>query len=200
VTPSPAEILASVATGLGLAAACGFRVFVPLLAVSLAARAGLLPLSPDLSWMAGTPALIAFTSASVLEAGAYHIPWLDHALDTIATPAAIVCGVIASASAMGALPEHLRWAVAIIGGGGAAGVVQGATVILRLKSALLSGGIANPFVASAEFLGSAVTSILSILIPIVIFSILLVGCIVLFVTSHRFVFGKGRAAARPLDS
>ncbi|MGD2115402.1 MAG: DUF4126 family protein, partial [Acidobacteriota bacterium] len=34
------ETLLSVALGLGLAAACGFRVFVPLLAMSVAVRAG----------------------------------------------------------------------------------------------------------------------------------------------------------------
>ena len=44
------EVL-SVALGIGLAAACGFRVFVPMLFVSLAAKAGKLTLVPSFQWM-----------------------------------------------------------------------------------------------------------------------------------------------------
>ena len=61
----------SVCLGLGLAAACGFRVFVPLLLVGLASRNGLVHLGGNFEWMGGTPALIAFGLATVLEIGAY---------------------------------------------------------------------------------------------------------------------------------
>ena len=76
----------------------------------------------------------AFGTATLLEIAAYYIPWFDHLLDTIATPAAVVAGMVASASVMVDLPPVLKWGVALIGGGGAAGLLQGATVLLRLKS------------------------------------------------------------------
>src|SRR5512137_1176711 len=92
------EYLLYVLLGIGLAAACGFRVFVPFLAISIAALAGHLRLAPDFAWLGSWPALIVFGVATVLEIVAYYVPWLDHVLDIAATPAAIVAGVVVTAS------------------------------------------------------------------------------------------------------
>ena len=116
-----AETLMSLAVGLGLSAACGFRVFVPLLVIGGAARAGTLALSPGFAWMGTTPALIAFGTATVLEILAYYVPLLDHLLDTLATPAAVIAGVAASAAVFVDLPPLVRGSVALVGGGAAAG-------------------------------------------------------------------------------
>src|SRR5439155_16825768 len=98
------ESLVSIALGLGLSAACGFRVFVPLLAVSAAANLGYVQVSPGFSWMATTPALVAFGTATALEVAAYYVPWLDNFLDAVATPAAVLAGVITSASVFVGMP------------------------------------------------------------------------------------------------
>lgn len=184
------ETLVSLAIGLGLSAACGFRVFVPLLALSIAGRAGVLPLSPDFAWIATTPALIAFATATILEVGAYYVPWLDNALDTIATPAAILGGVVMTASLLTDVPPLVRWSVALIGGGGTAGVVQGATVLARLKSTALTGGLGNPILATIEAAGSVVASIAAIVLPALFIAIVAAACVLLFVTSRRFLFGR----------
>jgi hypothetical protein len=83
---SSIDPLLGVGLGLGLAAACGFRVFVPLFAISLGALTGHIPLSPGFAWIGTIPAAIAFGTATLLEIAAYYIPWFDHLLDTIATP------------------------------------------------------------------------------------------------------------------
>ncbi len=84
------EITLSILLGIGLAAACGFRVFVPFLIVSIAAMSGHLELTPGFEWI-GTPyALAAFGAATALEIAAYYIPWLDNLLDAAATPAGLV--------------------------------------------------------------------------------------------------------------
>jgi hypothetical protein len=141
--------LLSVAAGIGLAAACGFRVFVPLLALGLAGRFGVLPLSHGFEWLKSTEAIVAFSVSTLLEAAAYKIPWLDHALDTLATPAALFAGVLSVAALTAGLPPALRFSLALIVGGGAAAVVQqGATVLLRLKpqrSPAGSGIRSSPF-------------------------------------------------------
>ncbi|PYQ56518.1 MAG: DUF4126 domain-containing protein, partial [Acidobacteria bacterium] len=79
------ETVLSILIGLGLAAACGFRVFVPLLIMSLASRAGVghLALGPGFAWIGSTPALLSFAVATVLEIAGYYIPWVDNLLDTV---------------------------------------------------------------------------------------------------------------------
>lgn len=160
------ETLLSVLTGIGVAAACGFRVFVPLLALGLAGRAHVLPLNDSFAMLATMPALIALGTAAVLEVGAYYIPYLDHLLDLAAAPAAVVAGVVASAAAMTDLPPVLTWGIALIGGGGAAGLLHGATSLLRLKSTAVTGGAANPVVSTTELIGAVVTSALAVLVPV----------------------------------
>jgi hypothetical protein len=157
----------SVLTGIGLAAACGFRVFVPLLALGLAGRAHVLPLNESFAMLASVPALIALGTASVIEVAAYYVPWLDNALDVAAAPAAVLAGILASAASMTSLPPVLVWGIALIGGGGAAGVLHGATSLLRLKSTALSGGVTNPVLSTGELIGALVTSAIALLVPVV---------------------------------
>ncbi len=161
------EALLGVAVGLGLAAACGFRVFLPLFGLSLASLSGHLSVGADFSWVATTPAAIALGTATGLEIVAYYVPWLDHALDALATPAAMIAGVITTAAVVIDVPPVLRWAIALIGGGGAAGLIQGATVLLRAKAGLATGGLANPVVATVEAIGGITTVVLALVVPLV---------------------------------
>jgi hypothetical protein len=161
------EQILSVLIGIALSATCGFRIFVPLLGMSIAYHAGALNFAPGFAWIGSWPATIAFGIAMVLEIAAYYIPWLDNLLDTIATPAAIVAGTIATASMVGDVTPFFRWSLAIIAGGGVAGLIQGSTVALRGASTASTGGIANPAVSSAELAASVVGTVLSILAPYV---------------------------------
>jgi hypothetical protein len=111
------EIVLSVLVGVGLSAACGFRVFVPLLVISIASKTAHLSLAPGFDWMGSWPALVAFSLATALEITAYYVPWLDNLMDSIATPAAIVAGVIATAACIGDMSPFLKWTLAVIAGG-----------------------------------------------------------------------------------
>ena len=133
------ESLLSIGVGLALAAAAGFRVFVPLLALSLAAQAGWVALSPSFAWLATTPATVALATATILEIAAYYVPFFDNLLDTLAAPLAVVAGIVASASLLTDLPPWLQYSIAIIGAGGTAGVVHASTSLLRLKSSSGNG-------------------------------------------------------------
>jgi hypothetical protein len=161
------DTLLSIALGLGLAAAAGLRVFVPVFGAGLAAQFGGLPLSSGFAWVGTTPALIAFGTATALEIGAYYIPWLDHLLDVAATPAAVIAGVVASAAVITDLPPMITWIVALIGGGGAAGIMQMLSVGARVKSTALTGGLGNPVVATGEALGAVTLTAIAILLPVV---------------------------------
>jgi len=163
------DTLLSILIGLGLSAACGFRVFVPLLVMSLASRAsvGHLDLGSGFAWIGSTPALIAFSVATGLEIAGYYIPWVDNLLDAVATPAAIVAGIVVTASAAGDMSPFLRWSLAILAGGGTAAIFQGITATARQISSFTTGGLGNPVVATVEAGGSAILSVLSITLPVV---------------------------------
>lgn len=164
--PNLAQILMGLAIGIGLSAATGLRVFVPLLGVSIAAHAGHLPLAAGFQWMGSWPALTAFAAATLVEVAAYFIPWLDHALDAIAAPAAVAAGTILTVSLLGDVSPFLRWTLGIIAGGGVAGVVQAGTMLARGVSTAATGGLGNPLVAVMEFAGSALLTLLAILLPL----------------------------------
>lgn len=156
----------TVLMGIGLSAACGFRIFVPLLAASIAARSGHVTLSSQFQWLGSDAALIAFGAATLIEIGAYYIPWVDNLLDTVASPMAVAAGTILTASFALDLDPFLRWTLAIIAGGGTAGLVQSLTVSTRALSSAGSLGLANPLVATAELGGSILTSVLALVLPV----------------------------------
>ena len=160
--------------GVGLSAACGFRVFVPLLGMSIANLAGHLTLAPGFEWIGTWPALIAFATATILEIGAYYIPWLDNLMDTAATPAAIVAGTIVTASQLGDVSPLLKWSLAVIAGGGVCGVIQTGTVVVRAASSGTTAGLGNCAVSSIELLAAIVMTMLAIVVPVVCLLVMLV--------------------------
>lgn len=161
------ETFIAILVGLGLAAAAGFRVFVPLLAVGLATRFTDLPLTEGFAWMGSTAALVTFGAATVIEVLAYYVPWIDNLLDTVATPAAVVAGAVLTAAVVTDVDPVLRWSLAIVAGGGTATIFQGLTAGTRGISTVATGGAGNFLVATVEWMLSVVLSILAVLVPIV---------------------------------
>ena len=156
----------SVVLGVGLAAATGFRVFLPMLIVSGAAYTGHLPLADSFAWLGTPSALTMLGVAAVVEILAYYVPGVDNLLDSLATPAALVAGTIVSAAVMTDVPPMAKWTAAVIAGGGVAGLTQGATAILRAKSTVLTGGIGNSVIATAELGGALLLTLLALAAPL----------------------------------
>jgi hypothetical protein len=191
------DSLVRVGVGLGLAAAAGFRIFIPLLALGIGAATGKLPLGSGFEWVGSTPALIAFGTAAVLEVLGYFIPYVDHLLDLVATPAAVGAGMLATAALASELPPLLKWGAVIIGGGGLAGLVQGATALLRLNSTALTGGAGNPGVATFELFGSVTMLVLALVVPLLAVGLALFLVVAVFRRTGRFLFGRKAAASNP---
>lgn len=156
----------SLVLGIGLSAACGFRVFLPLLVMSLASLDGHLALAPGFEWIATPEACGTFAVATVCEVLSYYIPWWDNLMDSLSSPAAVTAGTITTASVLTDTSPLLQWTLAVIAGGGVAGMVQAGTVLVRGASSFTTAGLANPVVSTVELGASAVTSILSLLAPV----------------------------------
>ena len=188
------ELFFAVCLGIGLSAACGFRVFVPLLGLSSASLAGYLTLSPGLEWIGSWPAFGCFLSATILEVAAYYIPWVDNALDSIATPAAIAAGTVATASVITDVPPLVQWSVALIAGGGTAGTIQTATVMIRGTSTATTAGFGNFIVATMELIASVCTTIMALLLPVFCAGLVLLAAAVALL---RFRKPRAVASAKP---
>jgi hypothetical protein len=160
------DIALSVVLGIGLAAATGFRVFLPMLIVSGASYTGYLPLGDNFAWLGTAPSLVMLTVAAIVEILAYYIPGLDNLLDALATPAAFVAGTVLSAAVMTEIPPMAKWTAAVIAGGGIAGVTQGVTATLRANSTVWTGGLGNFIIATAELGGALLVAFLALAAPV----------------------------------
>jgi Domain of unknown function (DUF4126) len=160
------DLALSIALGIVLAAATGFRVFLPMLIMSGAAYTGHLSLDNSFAWLATPFALTMLGVAALVEVLAYYIPGVDNLLDAVATPAAFVAGTIVSAAVMTDLPPMAKWMAAVIAGGGTASLTQGVTTILRAKSTVVTGGLGNPVIATGELGGSVLLSLLALAAPL----------------------------------
>jgi hypothetical protein len=188
------DIFLSVCMGIGLAAACGFRVFVPFLLLSIAALTGHVQLAKGFAWIGTYPALITFGVATAAEVAGYYVPWVDHLLDTMATPAAVVAGIVVTAAQLSNVDPFLQWTMAAIAGGSIAGVVQGGTVVTRAASTSTTAGLGNPLVATAELVMSFFISLLSLIVPV------LAAILILFITFFlgRKLWKRFRPVPAPL--
>jgi hypothetical protein len=189
------DIAISVALGVGLAAATGFRVFLPMLIASAAAYTGHLPLADSFAWLATPTALTLLGVAALAEILAYYIPGVDNLLDTLATPAAFIAGTVIAAAVITDLPPMVKWSAAVIAGGGIAGLTQSLTTVLRAKSTVMTGTLGNPVVATAELGGSLLVSLLALAAPL-----LALGVVIVFLWLAIRLLRQISGRARPSNS
>lgn len=188
------QIIVGLAVGIGLAAACGFRVFVPLLVVAVAQRAGYAPPGASLAgfdWLGSDVALVVLIAATVAEVAGYYVPWVDNLLDSITTPAASIAGTLMMMGMLDGAPDSIRWGVGIVGGGGTALAVQGVTVLTRGASSVATAGLGNPVVSTVENVGSTLFAVLAVIIgPLVIVAV----AVGLWMLVRKMAALRGRAA------
>ena len=186
------ETIIAVAIGIGLAASCGFRVFVPMLVAAIAAKTGLLPLNESFQWLGSWAAIVALGTATVVEIIAYYIPFIDNLLDTITTPMAIGAGTLLLTSVLPIDNELVKWITGLVVGGGTAATVQGGTVLTRLASTKLTAGVGNHVVTTGEHAAAFGSSILSLFIPLIIAVLVILAVTFIILKFGGRLFGKRR--------
>jgi hypothetical protein len=181
-----------ISLGLGLAAACGFRVFLPLLVLSVSAHNGQVQLGPEFQWLATTPALVVLSTATILEVLGYYFPFVDNALDAVATPAATLAGTLATAAILTDLPPAFHWALAAIAGGGLATGIQVGTVKARALASMTTLGTGNAVLSTAENGTSASVALVAVLFPF-----LALGFLTLTLLTAYFLLKRRQRAPAP---
>ena len=170
------EAVMGVLLGIGLGAACGFRIFVPLLVASIAIHGGFLTVTPEFAWLGGTPALITLSIATLLEIAGYYLPVIDNTLDVLGAPAAVIAGTILAAGFIGHMDPMLQWGLAAI----------------RAAASAATGGLGNSAVSTAETVSASLVSILACILPVL--AVLLLGAAIYLLV--RFVISLKRKLAQ----
>jgi len=178
------ETILSIFLGVGLAASVGFRVFLPLFALSLAAYLDLWELNENWKWIGSTGALITLGVATVVEIFAYFLPWVDNLLDSLAVPLAAIAGTAVMVSTVAGLDPVVTWSLAIIAGGGTATAIKGAGAASRLVSTASTGGLANPVVSTIET-GTALTVTAASIFAPVLAAVLVIGILIIVFSIYR---------------
>ena len=190
------DLALSIVLGIALAAATGFRIFLPMLVVSGAAYTGHLQLDSSFAWLGTLPALTMLSVAALAEVLAYYVPVIDNLLDTLATPATLVAGTVVSAAVMTDVPPMVKWTAAVIAGGGVAGLTQGLTGILRAHSTVLTGGLGNPVIATAELAGALLVSFLALAAPAAAIALVILFLLVAVRLLRRLFRGAKSSGSR----
>ena len=185
------ETVVSIALGIGLAAAVGFRVFLPLLIASIAAHTGHIHLDANFAWLGSLPAMTMLGVAAVVEVLAYYVPAIDNLLDTITTPLALAAGV--SAAVITDLPPLIKWSTAIIAGGGVAAITQGVTTLVRAKSTAFTAGVGNPVISTVEMIAAVVVALLAVLAPLIAIALVAAFCLLVVRAVRRFLRASSAA-------
>jgi hypothetical protein len=180
------ETIISICLGVGLSASVGFRVFLPLFALSLASYFDVWQLNESWEWIGSTTALITLGAATIVEIFAYFIPYLDNLLDTISVPLAALAGIAIMLSTVADLSPVITWSLAIIAGGGTAAAISGVSSTTRLASTATTGGIGNPIVSTIETGTSIVMSIISIFLPVLAIILVVIILFIIFKLYKKF--------------
>jgi hypothetical protein len=180
------ETIISICLGVGLAASVGFRVFLPLFALSLASYFDFWYLNESWQWIGSTTALITLGVATIVEIFAYFIPYIDNLLDTVSVPLAALAGTAVMLSTVSDLSPVVTWALAIIAGGGTAAAISGTSSTTRLASTATTGGLANPLVSTLETGTAIIMSVISIFLPILAIILVIIIFFVIYKVYKKF--------------
>lgn len=189
------EAIMGVLLGIGLGAACGFRIFVPLLVASIALHGGFLTVTPGFTWLGSTGALITLSVATLLEIAAYYIPVIDNTLDVLGAPAAIVAGTVLAAGFIGDMDPMLKWGLAAIAGGGAAGVIHGGMAAIRAAASTATGGLGNSVISTAETASASIVAVLACVLPIL--AVVLAGAAIYLLVRAGITLKRKMARSGP---
>ena len=168
----------SITAGIALAAAAGFRAFLPLLVLSAAARLHWLPLHEAASFLTGDLAFTALLVATLLEILGDKVPMIDHALDVGGTFVRPAAGFLAGLAVLADLPEPVRIVLALV----LSMLTLGTHVAhakTRVGSTVLTAGIGNPVLSVLEDAAAFTLAVLAIFLPIVALGLLLLGAYLL---------------------
>jgi uncharacterized membrane protein len=169
------DLLTGIFTAFGLSASAGLNAYIPLLVVGLLARyTDLIKLSQPWDTLANPWIVLLLCVLVIIEMLADKIPAVNHLNDLIQTGIRPVAGAIAFAASANVVTD-VSPVLALAAGLLVAGTVHVAKAgVVRPIVTATTGGVANTPVSIVEDVTSTVVSVLSILTPIIIGTLIIV--------------------------
>ena len=165
-------------TGTGLAASAGLNAYIPLMVMGLLARyTDVIDLPQGWSWLSNGWVLVILGILLAVEVVADKVPVVDHANDVLQTVVRPTAGGLAFGAGSGAQTVTVsnpgsffgshQW-VPVVAGVLIALCVHGVKATARPVVNVSTAGIGAPVVSTIEDFGSALMSVLAILMPILV--------------------------------
>lgn len=170
------ELLTGIFTAFGLSASAGLNAYIPLLIVGLIAHYAPNTLALTKPWdtLANPWIILLLCILVIIEMLADKLPAVNHLNDLIQTFVRPAAGAIAFAASAHVV-SNVHPVLALAAGLLVAGTVHVAKAgILRPAVTATTGGLGNTPVSIAEDITSTVLSLLAILLPIIVGTLLIV--------------------------
>jgi len=169
------ELLSGIFTAFGLSASAGLNAYIPLLIVGLLAKyTTLIHLNQPWDTLANPWIILMLCVLVIIEMLADKLPVVNHINDLIQTVIRPAAGAVAFAASANVVSD-VHPALALAAGLLVAGTVHVAKAgVMRPIVTATTGGVANTPVSIAEDVTSTVLSLLSILVPIIVGTLLIV--------------------------
>lgn len=189
VSWGPHAMQATVVTvmGLGLAATCGLRAFLPLLVINLLALTGFVELGEGYAFMAHWTATLAFATATIAEFAADKFPGFDHTMDAAGTVLRPTAAAVAASSMIAHFDPLAGVILGLIGGAAVAAGVQLAKAKVRVATTAVTGGLGNWVVSLVEDAVTVTSVTIAVLAPFLFIgaAAALLGAITVFIGWRR---------------
>jgi len=182
---SDLNILTLTSLAAGLSAASGFRVLLPPLALGVSAHYGVMPLGVEYEWLARPETIAILALAAFIEIVVFYIPFLDHLLDIIAIPAAILAGGFMSYALLDGTAPIVKWSLVVIAGAGPAILTQSSSSLLRAASTATTGGLGNFVIATIELFGASFVIALAIFAPLICLGLVASLCVAIAIGAKK---------------
>ncbi|HMB25355.1 MAG TPA: DUF4126 domain-containing protein [Anaerolineales bacterium] len=180
------ELLTGIFTAFGLSASAGLNAYIPLLLVGLLARyTNLIHLNQPWDTLSNAWIILLLCILVIIEMLADKVPAVNHINDVIQTvirPAAGAVAFAASANVVTDVSPVLALACGLL----VAGTVHVAkSAVVRPAVTATTAGVGNVPVSIAEDVASTVVSLLAVVVPVLIGTLLIVALAFIFYWLYR---------------
>jgi len=179
------RVLSNIFTGFGLSASAGLNAYIPLLIVALLGRfTHWIQLMPPYDALTNVWVIVILAVLVLVEAFLDKIPAVDTVYNLIQSLARPAAGAILFAASSHVVSD-IHPVLALICGILIAGSVHVAKTTARPVITMATAGAGNPVVSTVEDVVAAVTSLLSVLMPIVALVLIVIGVLLIIRALQR---------------